>query len=71
MTRFDFFGSGSCSNLGKAVGMICQDNPNLSFSQPHWLSSPPAVNLLHSSSTSFCESQFTSNEILVCYAPAA
>jgi hypothetical protein len=29
-------------NLGSCTGTICQESPNLSFSQPHWLSVPPA-----------------------------
>src|SRR5215207_82909 len=46
MTRWDFSRSGSPSSLGSAVGMICHDRPNLSFSQPHGPSSPPAERLL-------------------------
>ena len=26
-----------------SMGMTCQETPNLSLSQPHWLSSPPSV----------------------------
>ncbi len=35
MTRPDFAASLSCSSLPKMVGTICQESPNLSFSQPH------------------------------------
>jgi len=56
MTRFDFWGSLSSSILVKAEGTTCQDRPNLSFSQPHCDSWPPAVSLLQNSSTSFCVS---------------
>src|SRR3989304_3231082 len=63
MTRFAFPESGSFISLNGAEGMICQDRPNLSLSQPHWLCSPPALSLLHSSSTSCCVSQSTSSEI--------
>ena len=31
-------GSGSVISLGTTDGTICHDRPNLSFSQPHWLS---------------------------------
>ena len=42
MTRFDFCGSLSCNSSFKTVGMICQDTPNLSCSQPHRFGVPPA-----------------------------
>src|SRR5206468_6484405 len=42
---------------------ICHEKPNLSLSQPHWLSCPPPdVSLFQYSSISFCVSQFTTNE---------
>jgi hypothetical protein len=63
MTRRDFSGSGSLINLGKAVGTICQDTPNLSFSQPQRDFWPPAESFSHSSSTSSCVSQFITSEI--------
>src|SRR5260370_39277544 len=63
MTLFAFPASLSCSSLPRTEGMICQDRPNLSFSQPHLPFSPPAERLSHSSSTSPCVSQFTNNEM--------
>ena len=63
MTRFDFWGSLSSSIRVKAEGTTCQDRPNLSFSQPHCDSWPPAASLLQNSSTSFCVSQFTTSDI--------
>ena len=46
------------------IGVTCHDNPNLSLSQPHCDSSPPsAVSFSQKQSTSFCVSQFTTNEI--------
>lgn len=30
--------AGSLKSLGRTVGTICQETPNLSFSQPQWLS---------------------------------
>ena len=50
------------SRLDKSAGTICQLSPNLSFSQPHRLSLPPAESLAHYSSISSCESQRTTNE---------
>ena len=41
--RFDFAGSGSPSIRPRAVGTICHDSPNLSFSQPHRLGAPPSA----------------------------
>lgn len=35
ITRCDFSGSGSLNNSDITVGTICQDNLNLSLSQPH------------------------------------
>src|SRR5579864_6261681 len=63
MTRFDFWASLSCSILPKEVGMICHETPNLSSSQPHLPFLPPAESFSHNSSTSFCEWQFTKNEM--------
>src|SRR5207245_5390758 len=63
MTRFALAGSLSPSSLPKTVGTICHDTPYLSWSQPHWSFRPPAESLSHSSSTSFCVSQFTNKEI--------
>src|SRR5579859_2257625 len=57
ITRFDFSGSGSCISCISARGMICQERPNLSFSQPHRLFSPPAESFSQSSSTSSWVSQ--------------
>src|SRR6266851_2338641 len=62
MTLFDFSGSGSPSIPPKIVGLICQDSPYLSFSQPHCTSSPPSESLLQNSSTSSCVLQSTENE---------
>src|SRR5215813_11530120 len=44
------------------LGTICHDKPYLSFNQPHLLSSPPSVSFSQNSSTSFCVSQFTTND---------
>src|SRR5438046_10094241 len=63
MTRFALVGSLSPNSLPSTVGTICQDTPNLSFSQPHWSLDPPADSFSHSASTSGCVSQFTKNEI--------
>src|SRR5438128_6210259 len=49
MTRCDLSGSGSLSSSVKAVGMICQDRPYRSLSQPHGPSSPPSESDAHSS----------------------
>src|SRR5205085_9096026 len=59
----DFTGSGSCSNLPNVDGMICHDNPYLSFSQPQLFLSPPSESFSHNSSTSCCVSQSTKNEM--------
>src|SRR5436190_3917485 len=63
MTRVDFSGSLSCNILPKAVGMISQDTPYLSLSQPQLFFSPPSESFSHNSSTSCCVSQFTKNDI--------
>jgi hypothetical protein len=52
ITRCDFSLSGSPSSSGSAVGTICHDRPNLSFSQPQGPSSPPSESLLQKASTS-------------------
>jgi hypothetical protein len=43
----DFAGSGSLNSLTSTVGMICQERPYLSFSQPHCCAfgSPPRDSL--------------------------
>src|SRR6267378_1046068 len=63
MTLFAFSASLSCNILPKAEGIICHDRPYLSFSQPHLCFSPPSESFSHSSSTSFCVSQFTKNDM--------
>src|SRR6266498_1798305 len=63
MTLFDFAGSGSLSISPKTLGLICHDNPYLSFSQPQGPCSPPADSLSQNWSTSCCVSQSTENEI--------
>ena len=63
VTLFTFSGFLSCISSPKMVGTICQDNPYLSFSQPHSTSFPPSQSFSHSSSTSCCVSQFTMNEM--------
>src|SRR3990167_9837103 len=63
MTRCALTGSGSLNNLTRTLGTICQDTPNLSCNQPHGSSLPPAESLSHKSSTSCCDSQFTTNEM--------
>src|SRR5437016_9244649 len=42
MTRCDFAASLSLNNSPKTVGTICHATPNLSLSQPHCASWPPA-----------------------------
>src|SRR4051794_30721543 len=63
MTRLDFAASWLCNSSASAVGVICHDTPNLSFSQPQRLFSPPAESCSHSLSTSACVSQLTTNEM--------
>src|SRR5215467_2557159 len=63
MTRFDFSASLSPRSLPRTEGMICQDRPYLSFSQPHRSFLPPSESFSHSSSTSCCVAQFTKKEI--------
>ena len=43
MTRLDFSGFLSCNIMPKTVGTICHETPNLSSSQPHCTSWPPAA----------------------------
>src|SRR5262245_48302101 len=62
ITLLDFSGSGSFSISIKAVGTICQERPNLSLSQPHGCSSPPAESFDHSSSTSSWDWQGKKND---------
>src|SRR5207247_3958493 len=62
MTRCDFLGSRSVNNSVMTVGTICHDSPNLSLSQPHCTSCPPAESFSQNVSTSFCVLQFTTNE---------
>src|SRR6266496_5886702 len=59
MARWDFSGSGSLIISFMAVGMICQDTPYLSFSQPQSPSSPPSLSFSQKSSTSSCDAQLT------------
>src|ERR1700736_151101 len=63
MALFDFSGSLSPNSLPRAEGMICQDRPYLSLSQPHLSFLPPSESFSHSLSTSCCVSQFTKNDI--------
>src|SRR5882762_57384 len=63
MTFLDLTGSGSLNILPSAVGIICQDTPNWSVTQPHRCFSPPAESFSHNPSTSVCVSQFTKNEM--------
>ena len=46
ITRADFLASGSIIISSSATGTTCQERPNLSLSQPHGPSSPPADSLL-------------------------
>ena len=62
MARCDRPGSGSPSSSDSAVGMICQDRPYRSLSQPHGPSSPPSESADQKASTSSCVSQLTRNE---------
>src|SRR5712692_9916458 len=54
MTLLDFSVSASCNISPKAAGMICQETPYLSLSQPHLCGSPPAPSFSHNLSTSSC-----------------
>ena len=42
-TRPATSGSAELNSSVNRVGTTCQETPNLSFSQPHWPSSPPSV----------------------------
>src|SRR5262249_37075103 len=61
--RCDFAGSLSWIISIRAVGITCHETPNLSLSQPHWTSSPPAESFVQKWSTSACVWQFTTSEI--------
>src|SRR5262252_3097118 len=63
VTRFAFPGSGPPSKLSALVGIICQDTPYLSLSQPHCDSSPSSHSLPQNQSNSSCVLQSTRNEI--------
>src|SRR4029077_11434709 len=52
ITRPDFAGSGSLTSLPNAVGITCQDPPNLSPSQPHLFFFPFSQSFSHISSSS-------------------
>ena len=43
MARRARSGSGSAKSSAMPVGTTCHETPKRSFSQPHWLSSPPSV----------------------------
>src|SRR5215469_1985768 len=62
MTHCDLRGSLSPSSSPSALGMICQERPNLSFNQPHRDFWPPAESFSQSSSTSCCVSTLTNIE---------
>ena len=62
IARADLSASGSFISSVNRVGMICQDTPYLSLSQPHGPSSPPSVSRLQNRSTSSWLSQFTWKE---------
>src|SRR6266571_2314418 len=63
MTRCDFVASLLLISSTKTVGTICHERPNLSLSQPHCTSLPPAESFLQYRSSSVCVLQFTTNEI--------
>jgi hypothetical protein len=63
ITRCDFAGSLSPISSINAVGTTCHETPNLSLSQPHWTSWPPADSFVQKWSTSSCVSQFTTSDI--------
>src|SRR5262252_548559 len=63
IARFAFPGSGSPAKLSATVGIICQDTPYLSLSQPHCDSSPPSHSLSQNQSTSSWVLQSTRNDI--------
>src|SRR5229473_1754010 len=62
MTRCDFAESLLLISSPNTVGTICHDTPNLSLSQPHCTSLPPAESFFQYLSTSACVLQFTTNE---------
>ena len=59
ITRCDFSLSGSLNSSPRTVGMICQETPYLSLSQPHCCFSPPSESFFHKSSTSSWDTQLT------------
>ncbi len=63
ITRFAFAGSLSLNSSPSTVSTICQDTPNLSFSQPHCDSCPPAESFPNNRSTASCVSQLTDREM--------
>jgi hypothetical protein len=63
ITRSVFPASWSCIISPRADGTICQDRPNLSFSQPHCPCSPPSESLSQKPSSSACVRQLTDSEM--------
>jgi hypothetical protein len=63
ITLLDFLASLLCSNLLRTDGMICQDRPYLSVSQPQRFGRPPSQSFSQSASTSYWLSQFTNSEM--------
>src|ERR1700730_12745847 len=63
ITRFVFPASWSCIISPRADRTICQDRPNLSFSQPHCPCSPPSESLSQKPSSSACVPQLTDSEM--------
>src|SRR5919202_3589891 len=63
MTLSDLFASLSCTIPAKILGNICHETPNLSFNQPHCSTFPSSESFSQRSSTSFCVSQLTRNDI--------
>src|SRR6185295_2589949 len=60
IARSDFALSLDISSLGSWSGMICQETPNLSVTQPHWISLPPPLSSLRQrASVSFWSLQCT------------
>src|SRR5687767_5199854 len=62
ITRCDLAESLSLNSSANTVGTICHERPNLSLSQPHCTSLPPAESFLQNLSTSACVWQFTTND---------
>ena len=66
--------AGPVSSSTDRLGTICHDRPKRSFSQPHWLSTPPsAVSASHSRSVSALSSVeteiYTASSSLKCGPP--